>query len=207
VVNSTLVDPKSVASWNDFLKPEYKGKIASYDPRPAGAGQALAGYLVHTFGMDYLKKLYFGQDVITTRDGRQLVEWGVRGAYSIILASIPVDIERFRAREGSSIAPLDLLDGPGLLTGGFSIVKQLKDVPHPNAATVFINWFASRPGQEAYASATLEPSRRSDVTIDAIPAYVIPKPGLAYLDQFTEDFYVRIRPQLQKDVVEAFGGR
>lgn len=207
VVNTDLVDPKSIGSWNDLLKPEYKGKIASYDPRPGGAGQALGGYLVHTFGLDYLKKLYFGQEITTTRDGRQLVEWAVRGTYPIVLATIQFDIERFRSQGFTNIAPLDLLDGPGLLTGGFSILKQLKNVPHPNAAAVFINWFASRPGQESYARATLEPSRRTDVKVDAIPPYVVPKPGLPYLDQFTEEFYVRVRPKLQKDVVEAFGGR
>ena len=53
----------------------------------------------------------------------------------------------------------------------------------------------------------LEPSRRTDVHVAEVPAYVIPKPGVKYLDQYTEDFYVRMRPTLQAEVMSALGGR
>jgi ABC-type Fe3+ transport system substrate-binding protein len=206
-VNTDLVDPKAIRSWQDLLKPEYKGKIASFDPRPAGPGQALASYLVHTLGPEYLKSLYVGQAVAYTRDGRQLVEWAVRGTYAIILASVQGDVERFRNQGVQNIAPLDLLDGAGAVLGGFSIVKQIKNVPHPNAATVFINWFASRPGQEIYSRATLEPSRRIDAMVDVVPDYVVPRPGVQYLDTYDEPFYSKIRPGLRTVIIETLGGR
>lgn len=207
VVNSDMIDPKTITSWQDFLKPEYKGKIAAYDPRPGGPGQALATYLVHTFGVDFLKKLYVGQEVTYTRDGRQLVEFAVRGKYPIILAAVQFNVEWFRDQGIKNIATLDLLDGAGNVLGGFGVIKQLKNVPHPNAATVFINWIASKPGQEIYAKAMLEKSRRTDVDVNLVPDYVVPKPGVKYLDQYDEDFYVKERPKIAKQVIEALGGR
>ena len=33
---------------------------------------------------------------------------------------------------------------------------MLKNVPHPNAAAVFVNWFLSKEGQQAYVQAVIE---------------------------------------------------
>jgi ABC-type Fe3+ transport system substrate-binding protein len=97
-------------------------------------------------------------------------------------------------------------DGPGCLVGGFSVLKIAKGAPHPNAATVFLNWYASRPGQKAYSEAMDEPSRRLDVKGD-FPSYILPKPGVKYLDQYSEPWYLKERPKLEKAIIEALGGR
>jgi ABC-type Fe3+ transport system substrate-binding protein len=207
IVNSKLVDPKSLHSWKDLLKPEFKGKIAAADPRGAGPGQAAAAYLAHTFGIEFVKLLYSGQNVTYTRDNRQLVDWVARGNYAIGLGSIQSLIELFKAQGMVDIAVPEMADGPGSLLGGFSVSKQAKGVPHPNAATVFHNWYASRPGQEVYVRAMLEPSTRVDVKVDTVPAYVVPKPGVTYLDQYEEEWYVNQRPKVAKAIIEALGGR
>ena len=206
LVNSQLVPPASLRSWKDLLKPEFKGRIAAYDPRSGGQGQAAAAYLAHTFGIDFVKALYAGQEVVFTRDGRQLVEWLVRGSHAIALGAVQIDVESFRARGFRTLAVPELSDGPGLLTGGFGLLKQGKGSPHPNAATVFINWYASKPGQEAYARVMLEPSTRSDVAVPGMPDYVIPKTGVQYVDQFQEDWYRDVRPKLEKSIVDTLGG-
>jgi ABC-type Fe3+ transport system substrate-binding protein len=98
-----------------------------------------------------------------------------------------------------------LPDGPGDLIGGFGVLKQLKGAPHPNAARVFMNWYASRPGQEVYSRATLEPSTRIDVKIAAVPAYVIPRPGVNYPNYYKEDWYMNMRPKVAAAIVQALG--
>jgi len=98
-------------------------------------------------------------------------------------------------------------DGPGTLLGGSSLVVEAKGVPHPNAATVFLNWYLSRPGQEIYSTVWGIPSRRADVKVSTVPAYTIPQPGVTYLDQYREDWYLNVRPKLQQDIVAALGGR
>ena len=205
VFNSDFIKPGQIATWQDLLKPEYKGKIAAYDPRPAGQGQSVAAYLTELFGPEFLKKLYLGQDIVITRDGRQLVEWAARGTYPIALGAVPVHIELFRAQGMTSLYVRLLDDGPGSSVGGFGVVKEPSQAPHPNAATVFINWFASKVGQEINTKRMLEASRRSDISTDLVPAYIVPDPKRTYLDQYSEDWYNKRRPIVQKQIIDALG--
>ena len=207
VMNAESVNVAQIKTWQDLLKPEYKGKIAAYDPRLGGPGQSAAAYLAHQFGIEYVKQLFIGQEVTYTRDGRQVVEWAVRGTYPIVLGAIQFEVERFRKGGMKNLAVPTLADGPGTLTGGFGIVKLPKGMPHPNAAVVFVNWIMSQPGHIAYASAMLETSTRTDAQIPDVPDYVNPKPGAKYLDQYAEDWYKNERPKLGKALVEALGGR
>ena len=75
-----------------------------------------------------------------------------------------------------------------------------------NAATVFVNWFASKEGQEIYAREMLEPSLSTDVRQDLVPDYVTPRPGVKYdMDQYSEDWMLNILPKVQKQLTEALG--
>jgi ABC-type Fe3+ transport system substrate-binding protein len=206
VVNATIIKPDAIKTWHDLLKPEYRGKIASYDPRNSGPGQGSAAYLTHTFGLDFIKSLYIGQKVTYVKDGRQLAELAARGTHPIILGSVPSGIQPF-VEQGFKLVPISPKDGPGYLTSGFSVLKQVKGVPHPNAATVFINWYMSKPGQEVYARTMQEASTRVDVNPKETPAHIVPKPGLKYLNTYEEVFYNNIRPGMLKEIVEALGGR
>jgi len=85
--------------------------------------------------------------------------------------------------------------------------KQAKGAPHPAAATVFLNWYASQPGQTEYTRRMLEPSTRVDVNVPEVPDYTVPKPGAKYLDQYVEDWYMDVRPKVANALVEALGGR
>ena len=59
--NTSVIKPGEITSWKDLLKPQYKGKIAAFDPRRSGPGQTPVGYLAALFGHDYLKQLFIGQ--------------------------------------------------------------------------------------------------------------------------------------------------
>ncbi len=205
--NSDMIKPGTITTWQDLLKPEYKGKIATHDPRTGGPGQAGTSYLTELFGIEFVKKLYIGQEVTYTRDGRQLVEWAARGVYPIVLCAIQFEIERYKSQGIKNITVTQLKDGPGSLVGGFSVIKMSRGAPHPNAATVFVNWYASRPGQEAYTRRMLEPSTRVDVSPPEVPDYVVPVAGAKYLDQYVEDWYMDVRPKVAKVLVDALGGR
>jgi ABC-type Fe3+ transport system substrate-binding protein len=83
---------------------------------------------------------------------------------------------------------------------------MVRGAPHANAATVFVNWFASKEGQEIYAREMLEPSLRTDVRQDMVPDYVMPRPGVKYdMDQYSEDWMLNIMPKVQKQLTEALG--
>jgi len=205
VVNKDLVKDQ-FHNWKDLLKPQFKGKIAAYDPRSGGPGLGIATLLAEAFGVDFVKQVFVDQEAKYTRDARQLVEGVVRGTNAIALGASRPEIELFKPQ----FKQLDVVipqDAPGTLVGGYSVLKQAKGAPHPNAAAVFINWYASKPGQETYQDAMGEPSRRTDVSLSQFPSYVLVKPGAKYIDQYEENWYLNQRTKIQQDVTKVLGGR
>ena len=107
--------------------------------------------------------------------------------------------------EGLPIARVYPKDGEGSLTGGFSVVMLVKNSPHPNAAQLFANWFASREAQTIYEAQMMETSLRTDVTGTNLPDYVRTRPGVAYpIDDYSYKHYTTIRmpavEMLQKEL-------
>ncbi|MGH7087696.1 MAG: ABC transporter substrate-binding protein [Stellaceae bacterium] len=205
LVNKDVIEPEEIKSWKSLLDPKFRGKIAAFDPRSPGPGQGATAWLYHAFGIDFVKDLFLGQNAAYTVDNRGLVEGVVRGIHPIAFGAIQLEVERFRKAGFQNLAVVLPEDGPGYLTSGFSVLKQAVGVPHPNAATVFINWYVSRPGQEVYESVMLETSRRIDVHT-GIPDYLVPKPGVNYYNQSTETEYNSRRPIVAL-ITEALGKR
>jgi len=206
VFNTDIVKPGMITGWRDVLKPQYKGKIAAVDPR-IGPGGAAASYLVHQFGIDFFKRLVVDQGLTVARDGRQVVEWLVRGSHAIAIAigAVPADVEYFRSRGIKNIAVGDLLDGPGALLGGSSLLIIAKKAPHPNAAVVFLNWYASQPGQETFSRVWLTPSNRTDVSVSAIPEYTKRRPGRTYFEMYREDYWFNERAEAEQQIEDILG--
>ena len=205
IVNSNLVKAKEITAIKDLLKPQYTGKIASYDPRKSGAGQSDATYWYAALGEDFVRQLFVDQKVVYTSDHRQLAEWIARGVYLVGLGSVDRNVEPMR-QEGLPIGIIaSLTDAPGYLTGGSSVLKLIKDSPHPNGATILVNWLASKEGQEIFAQATGHPSRRTDVGIKGVPAHRIPAAKIEYLDSYTAEFYSQKRPEISKKLAELLG--
>jgi ABC-type Fe3+ transport system substrate-binding protein len=194
--NTAGVKIDTINTWQDLLRPEFKGRIASFDPRPGGPGQAAAAYLADRFGIDWVKRLYVSQQVKLARDSNQLTEWVARGVYPIGIGTLAVGIEHFRKGGIDTLQVKSMQDGPGSVLGGSSVALLPKGAPHPNAATVFLNWYASQPAQTIFATVWQTPSRRTDVKVENIPPYVVPQPGVTYLDQYAETWYIDTRPKL-----------
>jgi ABC-type Fe3+ transport system substrate-binding protein len=198
VVNADIVKPSDIGSWRDLLDPKYKGKIIALIPT-LGAGGATARALLEDFGPDYLRDLYLGQSVKITRNARELVRSIAVGSQPIGLALLPEHLEDFR-KEGFNLVRVFPKDGRQSTSGGSANPKLIANAPHPNAAAVFINWFMSKEGQELYAANSLEPSRRLDVMVDAIPDDIIPKSGISYRNQYQEDYYIKASGEMRERI-------
>jgi ABC-type Fe3+ transport system substrate-binding protein len=205
LVNKDMVDPGALRSWKDLLDPKYRGKIASYDLRSPGPGQGSASWIYNIFGIGYIKALFVDQQVKFSTDNRQLVEIVARGITPIVFGAIQTEVERFKKEGFTNLAVVLPDDAPGYLTGGYSVLKEAKGVPHPNAATVFINWYMSRPGQEVYESVMLETSRRVDLNT-GLPDYLVPRPGVKYYEAFNENEYFSRNAVVQL-ITDALGNR
>ena len=204
LINSEQIKAQEIISAKDLLKPQYKGKIASFDPRQGGAAQNAAAYLLTVFGEDFIRRLFADQKVVITSDHRQLAEWIARGVYPIGFGTVERAIDPLR-RENLPLATVTFQDAPGYLSGSSSVVKLVKDGPHPNAATVLANWLGTKEWQEIFSREVSLPSRRTDVRVEGIADYLVPKPGVKYLDSFDHEYYVKKRPEVVKVLVNILG--
>lgn len=205
--DTNAAGPGGLTSWKALLDPKYKDKIVAYDPRAGGPGQQMIGYIGATLGIDFLKSLYVGQNVTYSQDSRQMAEGVSRGAYAVALGVLTPDWVKLHENGITNIVVASMSDGPGTLSGGFSVIIMPKASPHPNAATVFLNWAASQAGQQVYSHVEKQPSRRVDVHDPSIVDFTVPKPGVTYLDQYNEDWALNQRAKIIDEVMDALGGR
>ena len=70
--------------------------------------------------------------------------------------------------------------------------------PHPNAAALFANWISSREGLEVYSKSRQEAPTRNDIDeARFLPAALIPKPGVSYIDTFEWNFTVTTKEKVR----------
>ena len=180
-VNSKLVGRGEVTTWKSLLDPKWQGKIIAKDPLTYGAGSQVNSYLYLTFGPDYVKKLYLEQKPVLSRNARQSMQWLAEGTYPILLGPDVAEMISFK-KLGYQIEAVLPSDGPNMLNAGWGLVCLMNKAPHPNAAKLFVNWFAGRAGQQTFANATQSASLRTDVKYDGLPNYLFPQRGTKYID-------------------------
>jgi iron(III) transport system substrate-binding protein len=185
VVNRDVIPESELNSVEQLIEPRWQGKLSWQEPRAAGAGSALAAYLLIVKGEDWLRKL-LEQDIVVSRDGRQQLEWVVQNRYPIGLGPDQALVVDFR-RKGflSQLQWLDP-DSPlgSRLTTSFGNVAVFNRAPHPNAARVFLNWLLSPEGQAAWVAHIEQNSRRLD--IPGPPESAL-RPGARYINPSTEE--------------------
>jgi iron(III) transport system substrate-binding protein len=206
VINTALVRPEE-ASWQGLLDPKWRGRIATTDPMGTGSGEGNASYILHALGDDYFARLYVGQQVVFTRDDRQLGDWVAHGTYPVSIGLNASEYSRLKS-DGLPVAYLpNPPEAPGYLSSGSGYVGLLKNAPHPNAAKLFLNWLVSKEGQEAYNRAYGWPSARADLDDSWAVPETIPQPGLTYLDTDSVDYRQRVEPPLLRRMREILARR
>src|SRR5579859_2087615 len=195
-INTTLVSPEELRTTDDQLKPQFKGKIASYDPSVNGGGLIFGSVLYVTRGADFAKQVYQGQQVAFTRDYQQIADWVAHGSYPIGIGATPVFVAQY---QGLLLKQLVLSDIKTIVAGGFGIVSLWNQAPHPNAAKVFANWIASKEGVSIYGAIDGSAPVRTDVDATAwLAPELIPKPGGDYFDTFEYTYVMEKRQPIAK---------
>jgi iron(III) transport system substrate-binding protein len=168
-VNRSTTPESQLSRIEQLTEPQWKGKIALEDPRVPSAGAVMMHAWLLAKGEASLRALLANQQMVVTRDRRQLAEWVLRARYPVGMGIVPGGFAVFVA-EGvdytRDVKPLiDEDPAAYALSDGTGAIGLINQAPHPNAAKVFINWLLSQEGQTVYAKATLYNSRRTDVEV------------------------------------------
>jgi iron(III) transport system substrate-binding protein len=201
LVNREFVTARELSSIKALLDLKWKGKIAIDDPRVDGAGNGRIALWAGQLGEEFVRAL-LKQDLVLTRDGRQLADWLARGKYPVAIGVGDTEIyELQKLGIGLKVEPLGG-NAPEAwrLSTAWGAVRLVNKAPHPNAATVFVNWLLSKEGQTEWATKAGRPSRRMDVPRVAGQS---PEPGIDYFDIDREE-RVKLRDrakQIAKEVL------
>lgn len=204
--NSNLVDTRKIdgVSYWEFTKPEWKGKMIFTDPRTSGNGLALATFwYVHPeLGIKYIEALA-ANGVVLGRDMRLMAESAGRGKYSILIAS-DVPFVKELQDAGMPLRWAEMKEGT-FSTAAFGSVMFLDKAPHPNAATVFLNWLLGKEGQTLWTKTSGYASRRLDAPTGHLAPEVIPNPKIAYQPNDKEK-YVNMKDEISQILNKIFAG-
>jgi iron(III) transport system substrate-binding protein len=206
-LNTDQVRPNEIQSWYDLLKPEYRGRISTYDPTIPGAATNQSAELYLKLGADYARRLYVEQQPFVTRDHRQTADLLARGTYPIALSLQQQEVGRL-AEEGFPVRAIpNPPESPDSVSAGFGHLGILDRAPHPNAAKLFVNWLLSREGQQLWQNAQLQVSVRNDLDDGAIPKDWLPVPGVEYFDENGWELTLDVQPRIREDMRTIMGRR
>ena len=193
-INSQMMKADEVRSFDDLLNERLRNNIGMLDPRTAGSGASTWSYLREIKGEDYLKRLV-GQKLALSRDQRVLAEILAKGKLALVLGLTYYSYAPF-LKAGLPVAPLPAPKEGVYVSGGSGHLVVLKNAPHPNATKVFVNWFLSREGQEVYARAMHQATRRIDVDVKWLREVGV----TAAKDALTIDQYYKLENQSEDKI-------
>jgi iron(III) transport system substrate-binding protein len=159
--NPQLMKPEEVRSFDDLLNDKWKAKIGLLDPRTPGSGASMWSYLREVKGEAYLKHLV-AQQMLINRDQRVLAESLAKGKTALVIGLTYYSYAPF-IKAGLPLRPLPVPKEGVYVSGGSGHVAILKNLPHPNAGKIFLNWFLGKDGQQVYSKALVQGTRRLDV--------------------------------------------
>ncbi len=189
--NTKLAKPQELRSFEDYLKPKWKGRIGFSDPRVPSSGQSIWSFMWEHRGEEYLKKLV-EQELFLTRDLRQLADALAKGKVALAFGLGRSQTEPF-VKAGLPIMPAPVTKEGLPASNAFGVLGIIKDPPHPNATKVFINWFLSREGQDWYGKIMQNGTRRLDVNTKWLKETGVS----AAKDALTVQEYHRVRNHLE----------
>jgi iron(III) transport system substrate-binding protein len=206
--NTRLLDPRTVSSWHDLLRPEWRGRIASADPNVLGTMRGDLTNLAANpeLGLDYLRKLYAPEHgVRLSADPRLLLDWVAQGQYALGLGLGAIHVDE-ASRLGLPVAWTRLKESISDLAPLGNCVMLINQAPHPNAAKVYLNWLLSREGQISYQKGIEVPSWRMDVPRDGLRPEEIPQASLQY-EVTQHEKFLPLRDEVQQLIRELGASR
>ena len=158
-------------TWDDLLKPEWKGKITFRKPLPSGTMRTFVGAMIlrapsEDEGIAWLKKLHDQREAYM--ENPQLLYDHVKKQEELISVWLMPDVVLQRERNAY---PFDYVIPPQtpVLTEGIAIVKG---APHPGLAKQFYEFVTSPESLAHQAQAYAKVPARTDLDPKSLPDWI-----------------------------------
>jgi ABC-type Fe3+ transport system substrate-binding protein len=146
-VNRDVVPKSQFSNPDQLLDPALKGKISYRTPTaPHGGSLFLTGAL-HAKGPDFVQKLLTQQGLIFQDNAQLLATSLIQGKTGIEIGGDEPTITKCWA-EGGCKNIEEVYQKWWAIPDGIGVMKG---APHSNATKVFVNWYLSKDGQQAFA--------------------------------------------------------
>lgn len=182
------VEPGEIRSYRDFLRPKWKGKILSRDPKISGSQRIGLRMFYHTpeLGADFIRRLYGEMEITISQEIRQATDWLAHGKFAICFFCSEILKVKAQGLPVDEFNTAQWNDSRTISAGNMGSIVLPSQPPHPNAAKVFVNWLLSREGQTVFQRAANTPnnseeSLRTDVPKDMVRSEVRRIEGEKYL--------------------------
>jgi iron(III) transport system substrate-binding protein len=149
--NTQMVAPGEIPkSWEDVLDPRWKGKI-QIDKDSADWVLMLWATWGKEKTINFLKRL--ANNTVLGGSQSQRLELLAAGAIPVDMA---ISLHRLAQYQDKG-APVDFIRTDPTVLEKSTPIFIAQHAPHPNAATLFADWFSTLEGQQTYYDATLSP--------------------------------------------------
>jgi len=177
--NTSVVPEVKVQSWDDFLNPKFKGKIAMREAAVPNSATFALATIYGVKGEAFLRKLLKDQDPKIFDNSQQLDVAITRGGAAISIGLEAYVWDKCRA-DGGCLDVESLRQFGAATSAGFTVPKN---PPNLEAIKVFVNWFLSKEGQEVWVKSWIIKNTSGGVSMRKD---VPPAPGHeAYLPDFS----------------------
>ena len=182
------VELGEIRSHWDFMRPKWRGKILSRDPKISGSQRIGLRMFYHTpeLGADFIRRLYGDMDVTITQEIRQATDWLAHGKFAICFFCSEILKVKAQGLPVDEFQTAQWKESRTISAGNMGSIVLPSQPPHPNAARLFVNWLLSREGQTVFQRAANTPnnseeSLRTDVPKDMVRGEVRRVDGVKYL--------------------------
>lgn len=161
-INTDQVKDGEIRSFNDLLAPKWKGKMVLPDVRTIGSAFWPMTIARQKLGDEIIKQLFVDQQPLLSRDRTQITDFMVRGSYPVGVGPFPLRLQELQRQGlGKNLKTIQIPEFDYQSSG--STLWLVNKAPHPNAATVFLNWLLSTDAQTQWAKEVQDNSRRIGV--------------------------------------------
>ena len=193
--NPNEYKPTEFRSFDDLLNPKLQGGIGISDPRTPGSGSSMWSYMHYMKGEEYLRRLV-SQKLFITRDLRLLADNLAKGKIAVTSGIGYSEFYPF-IKANLPVVPLPVPKEGLYVSGGYGHLTIFKNLPHPNATRVFVNWLLSKDGQEIFSRGMGVGTRRLDVETKWLKEFGV----IAAKDALTLEQYYKLENQSEEKIL------